>query len=375
MKGFPLNSTIEEVGIPENTCQHMRDPFANIAIEDLRDGLSRYPAIEKLFNYRCRKRVERGLSFYKLPLLYKWLLVPGDLGSQKLSTIDKCLANLIGQNTNLDRKIKRLDSSNSDDQVFRLLTEFLVICRLLSRRTSSFQYEDIPGSDISFDFEGCRVRIQITHKEDVYPLADTARELSINLEYASAEFGGEIKVAPPVQQNYSDDSIVRSRNMTDDELRTTIHGALDVIRSKPSERIAIPRANPSFGITLDPRSRHWGISWSSTRGILLSNPGQDPYIRSYFDSIQRKASKSLSIRDGSYMILALDFNPSSDFVDLGLFRDLLRQELLGYDLTQKSNFNEIVTFSMRFETGQFESLNTLWQRESASNSVFLRLVQ
>jgi hypothetical protein len=354
---------------------NMRDPFANIAIDDLRDGLSRYPAIEKLFNRRCRKLVEKGLPFYELPLLYKWLLVPGDLGLQKLGTLDKCLTNLNGCNTSLDRKIRNLDSSNSDDQVFRLLTEFLVISNLVLKGIADFQYEDVPGSDISFHFESLRVRIQITHKEDVYPLADTADKLSINLEYASPDSGGDIRVAPPVQQNHSNGSIVRSRNMTEDELRTTISNALGLMRSNPSEPTPIPCSNPSFSISLDPRSRHWGISWGRSCGISLGNPSNDPYIRSYVDSIKRKAGKSLEIRDGSYMILAVDFIPASLFGPNSRLRDLLRNQLLALNLACSSNFNEVTSFTMRFETGQFESLDTLWQRDATSRSVFLRLVQ
>jgi hypothetical protein len=345
----------------------MRDPFVNISVDDLKDGLSRYPAIQKLFNRRCRKLVEKGLSFYKLPLLYKWLLVPGDLGSQKLSTIDKCLANLVGLNTNLDRKIKDLDSTNSDDQVFRLLTEFLVICRLLSRGIVEFQYEDVPSSDIGFDFEGRLIRVQITHKEDVYPLADTAHELTINLEYASADFGGEIKVAPPIQQNYSDGSIVRSRNMTNEELRTTISNALSLMRSNPSRPTTIPCPNPSFSLTLKPGSRCWGVSWSESGGDLN--------IQGYFSSIQRKAFESRKITDGSYVILAADFNPASLFHPSSPLREALIQQLSAFDLANSSNFSEVITFSMRFETGQFESLSLLWKRDSPSSSLFLRLVQ
>lgn len=353
----------------------MRDPFSNMSIQDFRDAFDRHPGIERLFNCRCRKLVERGLSFYKLPLLYKWLLVPGDLGLQMLSTIDKCLTNLNGRDTNLDRKIKNLDSTTSDDQVFRLLTEFLVISNLVSKGVADFQYEDVPGSDISFDFEGLPVRIQITHKEDVYPLADTGRELSINLEYASSEWGGKITVAPPMRQNYGDGSIVYSRKMTEDEVQTTIRNALNLMRSNPSEPTTIPCPNPSFSLTLEPASRHWNFSVEHTRGILLSHPGKDPYIRSYFDAIQRKAGKSLKIKDGSYMILALDFEPVSLFGPNSCLRDLLYNELLAFDLGQSSNFNEVISFTMRFGTGQIESLDLLWKRDTTSTSMFKKLVQ
>jgi hypothetical protein len=353
----------------------MRDPFANISIDDLRDKLDRYSAIQKLFNRRCRKLVEKGLSFYELPLLYKWLLVRGHLGLQMLSTRDKCLTNLNGRDTNLDRKIKNLGSTNSDDQVFRLLTEFLVISNLVSKGIADFQYEDVPGSDIGFDFEGLPLRIQIMHKEDVYALAETADKLSINLEYASPDSGGDIRVAPPIQQNYSDGSIVHSHNMTEDEVQTTIRNALNLIRSNPPQRMTAPCPNPFFTIKLDPWSRHWGISWSRSRGISLSDPSNDPYIRSYVDSMKRKAGKSLEIKDGSYMILAVDFTPVSLFGPNSRLRDLLRNQLLALDLARSSNFNEVVSFTMRFETGEIESLELLWKRDTTSASIFKKLIQ
>ena len=348
----------------------MNDPFKSLSLPDLDAATSAYPAIERQFNFRCREWVSRGLSFYELPRLYQWLLIPSGLAPLKLAIIDRCLDDLYGRDTQLNKQIKRLDTFRSDNQVFNFLTEFLVISNLLSRGVCNFAYEEFlvdhaPRFDANFDFDGKRVRLDITHKEDVYPLEQTAGTLSINLEYASPDCGGHIDVAPPTRQNYHDGSIIHSVNFSDKELRTTIEMLLETMRSLPAKKVSVPCSNPSFKLTVDPNSQYWRRTWSRT--------DESTDIQGYLSSIRRKAHGSRLIRDSSYMILALDFNPDSHFHKGSPFRTQLGQELAAFDLSTSSNFSEVTTFSMRLETGQFENADSLWC-QGDEGSIFLKLI-
>lgn len=348
----------------------MNDPFKPLSLPDLNAAMSAYPAIERQFNFRCRKRVSRGLSFYELPRLYQWLLVPGGLAPLKLAIIDKCLDDLYGRDSQLNKQIRRLDTFRSDDRVFDFLTEFLVISNLLSKGVSNFAYEEFVADhaarfDANFDFAGKRVRLDIAHKEDIYPLEQTSGTLSLNLEYASPDCGGRIEVAPPTQQNYDDDSIIHSVDFSDKELRTTIDTVLEIIRLHPAKQLSVPCSNPSFKLTVEPNSQYWRRTWSRT--------GESADVQGYLSSIRRKAHGSALIKDASYMILALDFNPDSHFHKGSPFRTQLCRELAAFDLSTSSNFNEVTTFSMRFETGEFENADPLWCRGGGS-SIFLKLI-
>jgi len=348
----------------------MRNPFDKIPIELFQEGAQKYPSVAKLFEKRIKRLVNRGLAFFDLPRIYQWMIIGGCIAQQKLSTLDKALEFLNGKNPTLDRKIREIAKLESDPEMFHLLTELLVIHRVLRSNVNNFEYEEqLQGSqtkfDINVDFEGQRIRIDVTHKEDIYPLEDTAEKIRINLCYINPSCGGDIQYAAPVQQNYHDGTVTISRDMTESELRQTIQNALNTMSSLKSESVKIPCPNPFFQITIDPNSTAWTGGSGGTR--------YSPDIDSYLRSIQKKAEKSRRIADASYKIIAVDFIPGSVFHDESYYREQLRQRLLRCELETSSSLDEIVTFSMRFENGKFENLKLLWKRETSSPPIFNRL--
>ncbi|MBI1805240.1 MAG: hypothetical protein HYR77_12355 [Ignavibacteria bacterium] len=293
------------------------------------------------------------------------------MAQQKLRTLDNTLRLVSRKDTRLDRKIREIANLESDDEMFRLFTELLVVSRVLSSQPINFQYEEpIHGSrskfDINLDFLGQRVRIDVTHKEDVYQLSDTAELITTNLRYANPNCGGDIQYAPPVKQNYPNGTVIYSKDMTESEVQETIENAFKLLPLLSSQSVTVPCPSPFFQITLNPKS----TVWTGGTGGTWYSPNIDGYLR----SIQKKAAKSIKVRDGSYTIIALDFVPGSDFHNESYYREQLVQQLLQIDLRTSSSIDEVVTFSMRFENGKFENLALLWARTLTSLPIFMQLL-
>ena len=124
--------------------------------------------------------------------------------------------------------------------------------------------------------------------------------------------------------------------------------------------------NPFFEITINVDSKGWTGGSGGTWYF--------PDINGYLRSVQKKAQKSNKVADESYKIIAIDFIPGSDFHDESYYRQQLSQQLLQCGLAGSTTIDEVVTFSMRFENGEFESLNLLWKREPTSTPVFMQLL-
>jgi len=350
----------------------MRDPFDRIPLELFEEGSQKYPSIEMIFEKRIKRLVRRGLTFFELPRIYQWMIVGGNIAQQKLSTLDSALTFISGKNAKLDKKIREIARLESDPEMFRLLTELLVIHRILRSQIANFEYEEpVQGSltkfDINVDFEGRRIRVDVTHKEDVYPLEATAERIRTNLRYADPNCGGDIQYAAPAKQNYGDGTVTLSRDMTEAEVKETIRNAVEVASSLKSGTATVPCFSPFFQIILNRESATWtggsGGTWYS------------PNINGYLKSIQKKADKSKKIADRSYKIIAVDFVPGSDFNDGSYYRDELKRRLLQLNPATSSTIDEVVSFSMRFENDRFENLGLLWKRDPSSPSVFIQLLQ
>jgi hypothetical protein len=70
--------------------------------------------------------------------------------------------------------------------------------------------------------------------------------------------------------------------------------------------------------------------------------------------------------------------PGSDFHDRTYYRNelekLVREEINASGVPVHQQVDEIVTFSMRFETGRFDSVNVLWQKDENRASLFCELI-
>ena len=349
----------------------MRNPFAQIPIELFQQGRRQYPALGKFFDKRVRRLVSRGLVFFELPVIYQWMIVPTEVAQLKLESIDRALEFLSAIDKALDRKIREIANLMSDAQMFRFFTELLVIHRLLRSGGNNFVYEEcLQGSrskfDINLDFQGRRIRVDVTHKEDSYPLGNTADTIKANLQYADPQCGGRIDYAPPFQQNYEDGSVTVSHDLTPSQIRLTIENALTTMASLKSGSASVDCASPFIRITLNRDSTAWigmtGGSWYAAD------------VNSHLSSIRHKARKSQDLVDNSYKIIAVDLEPSSDFHDASPYRDQLKQRLIQCDLATISTIDEVISFSMRFENGEFESLEPLWTRDPAGQSIFTQLI-
>ena len=347
----------------------MRDPFGKIPIQLFQEGCKRYPALAKLFDKRIKRLVlTRDFTFFKLPCIYQWMIVGGYIAQQKLSILDNVLRFLSGIDVNLDKKIREMANWESNDYIFRLFTELLVIHSILKSNRTNFHYEESlqdsrKNFDINLYFQSLRLRIDVTCKEDKYPLEATAEKIKTNLRYASLNCGGKICYAAPSKQNYLDGSITNSQNMSEPEIIQTLKNVLNVMSNFPSENVIIPCPSPFFQIIINPNSLGW---------ILKASDGawNYPNVNGYAKAIQKKADKSKGIIDGSYKIIAVNFVPGSDFHDEPCYHDL-QEKLLQYDL---STIDEVVTFSMRFENGKFENPKLLWKRKPNSESMFMKLI-
>jgi hypothetical protein len=358
----------------------MRNPFNKISADEFKEGFEIYPAIEKMFNWRFRRLINnRLITFYTLPRIFQWIIQRGMIAEQKLQTLDRALTFLIGKNRSLDKKIQEIARLQSDPEIFQALTEFLVIYKILcSKKISNFEYEEylgfhLPKYDINLDYNGKRVRIDVTHKEDVYSLQNTVGTLFANLMYANPKIGGRIRYAAPAERSVLDGTVTYSKNMTEIEVRQTIENAISVMSSLTSGSAEVECPSPFFQITIDSESR----VWTARSGLHHRPPAIDlwnsPDINGYVKGIKKKAEKSSKIKDGAHKIIAVDYIPASDLHN-GYYRNQLLEQLTKDNLLGDSHLDEIFTFSMRFETGEFDDLSLLWQRNPSNPSIFPQIV-
>lgn len=355
---------------------NVRNPFEPLSINDFEKSLIKYSAVNKFFSYRMKRLIMRGkLTFFDLPRLYKWLIIGKDIAQKKLSAINTCLECLYSiEDSGLGARIRNLGKLESDKDIFNGITELIVISWFLRNEATDFVYEEFLGDkqpklDINFSYEGKKIRVDVTHKEDEYKLADTAEILKANLLYAIPGCGGTITYAPPGGWATENKTGKCPEDMTENQLKETISNAIDLYKESKKRKLSVHCPSQYFFVELDTENNNWFIHSSGT--------WFSPDINGYLESMRKKVEKYEKINDNSYKVIAMDYIPGSDFHEDNYYRKKLIE--LAFSVTSPSKIrgiekiNEIVTFSTRFETGNLEAFNVLWKLDKKLDSIFRRI--
>ena len=284
-------------------------------------------------------------------------------------------------------EFSKLTTSKEDQKIFNYVTEFLVISNVAGKGIKRFEYEEKLDEkaccfDINITYNHMRLRIDVTHKTDSYPLENTVEILKNNISFISNKIGGEIKYAYPgtIDYNFTD---VNKINMDYKQIKESVTVAYQKILNSNEKSFKIPLSNEYFEIYVDydlnsflgkPCYELWE---KAERNGFIDNPigsSKESAVETYFNSLSKKAIKYKKIRNDSYKIIAFDINPSSYFHN-GDRRQELSKRIEEFYNRNKFNIDEIVTFSMRFENRILENLNLLWSKNRDQESKLIRFLK
>lgn len=359
-----------------------RDPFSNISIEIIKERLSSYQGLDFLLSKRLFRLIKSNnseISFYLLPRIIQWIIIGGDIAQKKLRTIDNTIITLLNKEQNLNKKIMEFCQFKLDhDSIFNFLMEFMIIAKIINSKNSNFIYEEViqkklPRIDLNFSFKHKRIRLELTHKKDIYNIHETVEILKNNLRYSLPMWGGEIRYSAPILIDYETNVMTLAQNLNNDDIKSIVNDAINKCSTNDTGIVEINCRNDFFQIEL---KKNYGYYTSHTRlkrDKHYNEPWPQPDINGYFQLIKKKLDKIKKINDDSYKIIGIDFEPSSDLNDVNPYQDELRIKIKNYINSENINIQEIVSFNMRFETGNFNNANILWLKNSNGNSLFYEI--
>jgi hypothetical protein len=358
----------------------LRNPLKNDLKEhEIAIDFNEFPILRHGFEKRILRLIHKEkISFFKLPRIIQWFFVGSVFAESKLRLIEKILSQITGKNKNLDRKINEwLTFKMDDNQLFNTIVEFNLLSNILKcTNVNEIKYEPIlPGTLKTPDILVCcnsnEYLVEVTHRDDKYPLSELLETLLVNMKFIFPEYGGIIGYKPPVLFDIENQKFIK----------TVVPTFMEVI--KFVEDICNGNYNVKDGkihflfkdiisIVIDKKSNVW-----LTKPIYdwrYTNVWYYPSTSTYIKSIQKKIERYSQINGHYKLIIYLDCNPSSDFIDDGCYREELKDQLSQSNILVNSTISAVVSGITRFDTGSIDGLSTLWSQNDAIVNDFKNLL-